>query len=278
MDNHDVIVFEDISKKVKNGEMSPQAGEDACKSLNFLSFDIDQIQLVQDADWMSDEMAVTILKSWMRQQDNMLLELRSNLVLTPEITKQRLEEFLSAACNPSLHPDLCIKEIIHQLATAGGTRAYYNPVKFNLITFKLGTSTEGYQKAFQNLFEEKPIPYISSSRLDEYFIITLPSFLKVELHSYILSAPEKLEQKFQGGIRNWYIQGSNDELNWTTLDIQNENLDLNQPNSVKEFVIERPHGFFRSFKLTNVRKNHQGNFSIILGKFDISGKLIISKE
>ena len=279
MSNPDVEAFQNISNKVKEGALSPTEGEQQIKGLNFLSFDIDQIQLVQDATWLSDEFAVSILKGWMREQDRILLALRANLVITPEITKQRLLEFYEAARCPSHQPDLDVKNIIYLLATAGGTREYYNPIKYQLITYKISTDVERFQKSFEDLFESGPGHYyLSSPHQDEYFIISLPSFLKVQLSSYTLGAPPRLPQKAQGGIQSWHLQGSNDEINWTTIDIQHEDPNLLLPDAVHEYPISEPKGFFRSYKLTNMRPNHQGNLSIILGKFDINGQLLISKE
>ena len=279
MTNTDLETFQLISKKVQEGSLSPTEGEQQIKGLNFLSFDIDQIKYVQEATWLSDEVAVSILKNWMREQDRVLLELRANLVLTPEISKQRLLEFYEASRCPSHEPNLEVKNIIYSLATAAGTREYYNPIKYQLITYKINTDVERFQKSFVDLFENEPGHYyLSSPHQDEYFIITLPPFLKVQITSYTIGAPPQLNQKAQGGIQSWHLQGSNDEVNWTSIDIQNEDQHLLLPDSVHEYTVMEPKGFFRSFKLTNLRPNHQGTLSIIIGKFDINGKLLISSN
>ena len=272
--------FEELSQSVQNGSMKPEAALADVQKMNFLGFDIEDIELVQKADWLPDDVAVKIMKDWMHQQDEILLKLRAHLVLTPTISKDRLKEFTEAIRSPSKEPDLIIKDVIEKIATAGGTRDALNPLTNGLISCSSLSETNDHPIA--DLFSfEKGKYYMSHSVQGQFLAVSLPPFLQLQVTEYTLGAPPKKDnQRAEGGISSWQLQGSNDQKNWATIDLQSDNKDLARADSVKTFVVEEPEkkGFFTHFKLTHTGQNHQLNFSILLSKFDLSGKLIIHKE
>jgi len=275
-------LFLDICRRVESGELKADEGMSEIKDrkIQFLDFDIDQIQAVQNAAWLSDEVAVDIMKSWMRRQDEILLLLRAHLVVRPTISKDRLLEFTRAVRNPAQEPDLIVEDIIYQLATAGGTRDAVNPMEEGLITAV--PSSELPDHRLCDMFSFQPGKYwLSQATQSQYVTITLPPFLKAHVVSYKLRGPPRAEgRKAQGGISSWTLYASNDEKNFqTTLDIRTENKDLLEADSVAVFPVtsEQP-GYYRCFRLVNTGVNHQNNLSIFLAGFDLTGKLIICRE
>lgn len=273
--------FDDVCRRVESSVTTPESAVQEIQSIDFLSFDIDQIQRVQEASWLPDDTAVSIMKRWMRRQDEVLLELRAHLVVTPTISKDQLLTFIQAVRNPSLEPDLIVSDIIRQLATAGGTRAAVNPLTEKLITAT--ASSELSEHKLADLFSFDPEKYfLTQSSGQQSFIVSLPPFLKVQLTAYKLRAPPKdANKRAQGGIQSWHLQASDDvKVFNVTLDLQTDNKDLQSAGAEKVFPIAQPgsFGFFRHFKLTQDAPNHQGNNSILLAEFDITGKLIICRE
>ncbi|KAH0787361.1 hypothetical protein GPJ56_008713 [Histomonas meleagridis] len=273
--------FKEINGKVVKKEMTVEEGANACQSINFMNFDIYQIKLVQDATWLPDEFAVNILKSWIRRQDELLLQLRANLVLTPTLFKEQLLKYISAIASPSTQneSDLIVENIIEKIATSGGSQEYLNPLQYNLIFAEASNPSSKKEFDILNLFDFKETSYfVSSPSQNTSIIIGLPHFLKVKLTSYTLWGPPKLNQKAQGGPSSWALYGSNDKSNFKiNLDTQASNKDLEREDAVATFKVSDP-GYYRYFKFVMTGTNHINNLSIYLKRFDISGILIISKQ
>lgn len=274
-------LFASISRDVAAKKITEEAGVEAIREINFLEFDIKEIEQVQNANWLPDDVAVDIMRKWMRQQDNLLLELRANLVLTPTVVKSRLEEFVAAIAKPSNHVDLTIENVIHKLATGGGVREAVNVISQGLITCVAEAARD--RNTIEDLFSYDPEKsFLSAAKADASIIIGLPPFLRLQLTSYVLGAPPKREGvRAEGSMSGWHLQGSNDENNFTTfLDIQDGNTDLQRGASEKVFPVANSdqQGFYRYFKLTQKGTNHQGNTSIILQRIDFSGKLTIVRD
>lgn len=281
----DYETFKAVSEQVKRGSLEVNEGLEQVKELKYNDFDMDEIKAVQEATWLPDDFAVSIMKGWMRQQDQLLLQLRANLVLTPEISKQRLIEFATAVRRPSTSIDLRIENIIEKIATAGGTRKYINPMTNGLITVESLSDSSKQENKLTMLFEEGIENYfVSASQQGQWIIIGLPPFLRLQVTSYTLGAPpEKQNVRAQGGLASWHLQGSNDKEQYsTTIDNVNDNKDLAEGGAVHTFKVpikpNQPVEFFRYFKLTQTSSNHQLNGSIYLSKIDFSGNLIISRD
>jgi hypothetical protein len=277
----DFTQFDDICRRVEDNEMSSEDAIQAIKPINFIQFDIDQIQRVQDATWLPDETAVEIMKRWMRRQDEVLLKLRAYLVVTPTITKDQLLDFTQAVRNPSREPTLIVTDVFRRLATAGDTRDPVNPLIEKLIT--ASASSELPDHKLSDLFSFDPDKFfVTQSSGSQWFIVSLPPFLKIQATAYKLRAPPKdASKKAQGGIASWHLQASDDIKNFNvTIDHQTESKQLQTGGAEAVFQVppENNVGFFRHFKLTHSGANHQGNNSILLAAFDLTGELIICRE
>ncbi|OHT16755.1 hypothetical protein TRFO_41608 [Tritrichomonas foetus] len=252
------------------------------QSVDFMRFDINSIKRVQDAQWIPNDLAVNILKKWMRQQDQLLLEMRAYLIFNPAVSKVRLQEFATAIQSPSTPVNIIVENIIEKIATAGGARNFVNPLEQRLIIAKQSVeSSMGSSHPLKNLFDLNDETYfVSQSTNNISLIISLPPFMKANLTAYTMKGPPRLQQSKQGGPANWILQGlskPDDFSDAVTIDQQNNNTDLRDPNSEKTFNVKQK-GYFRHFRLLNTEKNHQDSFSIILRGFDITGTLIINRD
>lgn len=281
----DYQTFKAVSEQVHNKQLTQEEGLAQVNDLKFNNFDIDEIKAVQEADWLPDDFAVSVMKGWMRQQDQLLLQLRANLVLTPEIPKERLVEFATAVRRPSTDINLQIENVIEKISTAGGTRKYMNPMTNGLISVESLSDSSKHENKLNMLFEEGIENYfVSASQQGQWIIIGLPPFLRLQVTSYTLGAPpEKAGIRAKGGLASWHLQGSNDKEQFsTTIDNINDNKDLAEGGAIHTFNVpikpNQPAEFFRYFKLTQTGTNHQLNGSIYLSKIDFSGNLIISRD
>lgn len=280
MSHPDVETFKTVSGDVAAGKITPEEGVERISALNFLAFDIDDIQHVQQAAWLPDDVSVNIMKKWMRQQNQVLLSLRAFLVMTPTISKEQLMDFTRAIKSPSNEPDLTVENIIYQIATAGGTRAPVNPVEQELITCQCKSEVPDHDIAKLFTYKKGDF-YWSNSVQGEYIIVSLPPFLKAQVSSYVLGSPPRSEgKKAEGGIMSWQLQGSNDGKNFVSIDLVNNDKGLQTGGVEAKYEIADPAkaGYFSHFKLLNTGLNHQSNLSLYLSKFDISGKLLICKQ
>ena len=244
-----------------------------------MSFDIDQMKLVQDADWLPDELSVRIMKGWIRHQDELLLKLRANLILNPKISKDQLLNYIKSISSPTSQneQELIVENVIEKIGSAGDTREYLNPLQYNLIYAETSNKVPKPSNDLSMLFDMKDSTYFSSEPAKgASFTIVLPHFLKLRMTSYTLWSPKK-EKENSGGPSNWVVYGSNDKKDFRDiLDSQCGNNDLILSNSKKSFNVNTEH-YYRCFKFVLTGTNHLNNLTIHLQRFDLSGILIINK-
>lgn len=276
-----VAKFDDISSKVEKKEMTVEEALVAIKDIDFNLFTIDDIESVQNASWLPDQEAVNIMKGWMRLQDQVLLELRAFLVVTPEITKDMLITFVKAAKIPSQVPSLTVENVINKLATAGGAREFKNPVTAGLIQIE-NSPKDSRAADLYKIFDPDPKNYyLSSPQQQSAIIITLPPFLKIQIEKYQIGTPKGSSSK-KGGLQSWVLEVTDDitASNWKKqiAQVQN-NTQLMTDNTTVTFDVDDPKaGFYRHIRLMSTGQSHLGNLSMVLKNFDITGKLIISKD
>jgi hypothetical protein len=73
-------------------------------------------------------------------------------------------------------------------------------------------------------------------------------------------------------LKSWVIEGSTDQINWTEIDRQNANENLNADHSVATFPVANAVEccFIR---LTQAGKNRLGNDQLVIWAFEIFGTL-----
>ena len=272
--------FRDISNKVVSKELSVEAALEQIKNINFNLFSITDIELVQKADWLPDQEAVNIMKGWMRLHDQVLLQLRAFLVVTPEITKDQLITFVKAVQIPSQVPSLTVENVIHKLATAGGAREFKNPVVAGLIT--IDNFPKERTNTLYKIFEPNPEEYyLSSPQQQPSITISLPPFLKIQIEKYQIGTP-KVNQTKKGGLQSWVLEVTDDPSASTwkkqIATVQNDQQLAKENVTVTYEADNKEAGFYRHIRLVSTSQSHAGNLSMVLRDFDITGKLIISKD
>jgi hypothetical protein len=74
--------------------------------------------------------------------------------------------------------------------------------------------------------------------------------------------------------KNWIIEGSNDRKSWTQLDRRDGNHDINGEDLRKIFAVASPtEDFVRFVRFRLVGRNHMGTMAIMLGSWDLFGRL-----
>lgn len=277
-----------------NGDnLAPETLEQI-KQIDYSKFTIDQIKDVQDASKLPDDLAVYILKSWMRRQDDLLLNLRGNLIYTPEVSKERLEQFVEMMrCpNEECKSKLEVENILEKISTGGGLRSpepLINPNKFDegIIRFDHTKSSNEAKTNVQNLLDFNPNTFYHGQGAQNSFIILgLPPFMKVKLTKYKLIAPTRLpDRTAEGGLKSWELFGSNDweEIhsgNCHKLDTHTQvDQTLKNSGDVGIYDINSPENdYFRYFKIMSTGFNHQNTLEILLAGIDFTGNIIISRE
>lgn len=271
--------FKTINDQILQKEITVEAAVEQCADIDFMSFDIDQMKLVQDADWLPDDLSVKIMKGWIRCQDELLLKLRANLVLNPKISKEQLHKYIRSIAAPSSQneKELIVENVFEKIGSAGGTRAYLNPLQYNLVYAETSDKASKSLHCLSMLFDMNEKTYFSSDPVKgASFTVVLPHFLKVKMSSYTLWSPNTGKEN-SGGPSNWVIYGSDNPKDFRDiLDSQCGNNDLIASNANKTFPVNTEH-FYRCFKFVLTGTNHLNNLTIHLQRFDLSGTLIINK-
>lgn len=289
--------FLDIYNAPENrdqGKLTQQA-LNLLDAIDYSKFDIDEIKVVQDSKDIPDGLAVKILKGWMRRQDDVLLNIRGSVIYQPEIAMQRLQQFYDMMRCPTRQSknDLIVEDVLYKIATGGGKRsanavALIDPVKFDngIIRFYQSEVGNDIKSNVHCLLDfKKDTYYHNKTTQGPYFIIGLPSFMKVRLTSYKLTAPKYTDNRtLQGGPKSWDIFGSN---NWNDIKsgnpikIQSINGDMNLRAAGSEHRYEvdlDDDQYFRYFKFQSTGQNHQTTLEIDLAGFDISGNVITCRD
>lgn len=277
-------IYNDKDSFDSDGKITPDAIK-SIREIDFTLLNIDEISVIEKADRLPDDLALEILKRWMHKQNDVLSNIRGKLLYTGNVEVDHFKQFIEAMKCPSISCDCVVENILYQIATGGGTLK--EPAELiNLNDSSLGlidydqTKSNFRNDQIKNLFDFNPETfYIGPSLENSYVTITLPPFLKVNLTSYELRGPKKMDRNEQGGIKSWKIYGFNQSENKVLLDAVDNNNDLSSPYSSKKFVVKNNENqYFRNFQILNSGLNHQNNQSIILSGFDISGNLIIEDD
>ena len=266
--------FKTIDDDVKTKKITPQEGEEALKSIDFLTFSAQEMETFSGADWISDDVAVSIMKSWKDESDKTLLELRGNALLTSIFDVPKLNGFIEATLNPSKKPNLIIENILNNMATASGTRDFVNPLTGHLISCSNHDNVLK-EETFYLFDGNTDTTFTAKPSKDEFLLIRFPPFLRVKLTAYTIGAPKKTA----GGIKSWTIYGTNDEINYTPLHQVTDDKHLLAPKpgvvAVHKYVIPNPvDEFFNAFKIVT-ETNHTNNMSFIASTLDFDGIVTI---
>ncbi|KAH0786899.1 hypothetical protein GPJ56_009276 [Histomonas meleagridis] len=272
----------EICEKVDNKEMKTDDALKEIKSISFQEFnmvDIRKATSLLNKDWIPKDLSVEILKSWMRMQDKILLQIRSFLFLNPTINKAQLEKYAVGIKAPSKHDEnqLVIENILEKIGTAGESRPYINPFDQGLIYAEASNASTDPTHHISKLFSLDNTYFSSAPLQNTSFTIALPPFLTAKITSYTLWGPPRMNQKAQGGPSSWILYGSNDNVSFHKIDDQSSNQDLNKEDALATFPVST-NSYYRFFKFLISGVSHLNNWSIHLKRFDISGILLIANN
>jgi len=277
--------FQEIEQRLNSNEINrEQAREEGHALCNFdlkdlTSLTIQQMEPIENADWLSDEDSVFLMKSYIEAQNENLLKIRSFLVLTPQISGEQLGKFLSSVGSPAEPFEVYLPDIFHLFGTCGGTQDYISPLpEFpqtpgrNIIDYEPKENNDTIQYAFDGRKEKFYQSYSSIT-----FI--LPKFFKVRVKSYKIGSPA-----VSAGIQGWSVEGCEDQIdynqnNWKIIAQESKNAKLRQKDQICEFNAQNfTNTPFRYIKLTNTEKNFLENKQLIFSYFDVSGELYINPQ
>jgi hypothetical protein len=271
--------FAAISDAIAHGS-SFESVRSKLNEIDFLSFTMDEMKMVETATWLPLDRKANILRKWIRAQDALIAEIQGVLVLHSRIPKEVVETIIAAIGNPtierSLEEETIVTNIFQKLATGGGNRDPLNPAAQRLITVEVDSqrsdepapdSDHGVYKAFDGKLDTY---YVSASAASRFIRIILPPFLLVKLTSYSMTSPV-------AGMMTWNLQGKVRENDaWQQIDSVTRSTEFAQPRGHATFTVDGK-DYFRYFQLEQMDENAQKNLSIYLGTLDFSGKVILTK-
>lgn len=264
--------FFEISDAVKDQKITAEDALSQIENINFLEFTLEEIDRIQDCDWITPQKFVSIYRGWIDQHDKVLNSIVTYLLFNTKVTKENSDKFLQAVENPSTQFDAKINNIIHNIATSNGTRPQVNLLECGIFT---AISTPSFKdKGVDTLFSGKPNVFFNSSASENSFVqISFPSFIKIKASEYIIGTAEKMFPQ------TWILEASNDKQNWVTLDSKSSEKSVNKPNEKYAFKIESPlNNFYRHFKITNKGLNSTNNNQLVLSYFDFNGSVYLEKN
>lgn len=288
----------DNKDNYSNDELTQKAKQEL-EAIDYTKFTYKDIEAVEKLKKLPIELVNKIFKGFMRRQDELLLNIRGNLLYQPLVKKDVLGDFFEMLrCpTPGCNNNLVVKDILRKIhASIASNGENQNNSDFSLINDK--KFNDGVIKFDQSQFDlrdsnnsprclldfKNETYYHNLSSNQAHFIIGLPPFMRVKLTSYKLRGPPKIGQRDkQGGPKSWVIDASND---WDKIKndavrihaVQNDT-HLKNPDDEHEFDVElEDDQYYRYFKFTLNGENHQGEFGIYLSCFDISGVIEICEE
>ena len=276
--SHFSTFFEDLSNQVKNKSITCEEASNKLMEIDIGSLSYKEMQTIVDSDWISDEVAVSISKQWMEIYDYALDQIRAFLIFTPVVSSDQLQQFVLTTQNPSQKPELIVHNIIHKLATAGGTKPFQNPITSKMISAQIEPQDSRISTVYKIYDENKSSCFVSNPHPQNSLIISLPPFLKMQIKQYQIGTPVQTTSR-KGGLQSWVIEVSNDGKEWTQIAQVRDSPELASDNVIKQFDVDQKNaGFFRHIKIMTTGINHIGNLSMILRDFDVSGELIMRNE
>jgi hypothetical protein len=266
-----VTLFRNTCRDFQSKTISLEDAIQIISTIDFTLFSLEDMEDVENADWLPDDVHVNCLRSFLDAQDANLLKIRSYLAVTSTVSADLLNAFVDSIWAPHHCLELDIKNVIQLLATGGGSRAYENPVVLGLVTAETDSELSLKNCYLQDMFSGDPSKFFRSSpKQNPSFVVGLPPFLQISVTAYTLQAPPKKE-----GMKSWTLQGSLDKENWIGLANVVDNMALGEPGAIAVFPLPEKSQRFRWFKVTQKDVNHGKTLSIVLSMFDLSGEVTL---
>jgi hypothetical protein len=282
-------VFKQLCTDVEQGKITSQDAVVKLDTIPVIELDIDCIEALGNANWIPDEKASQLMRDWVKAQDQVIDEVASSLFVRPVVDAAKCKTYLKGLLTPSNHTLEPMDNIIYQIATSGNDSKYLytSPVASGLIT--VSTRSAPVENHELELIFDRPITqpalkyFLSQASKDEWIEISLPPFLRAQIHSYTILGPPKIQDgSKQGGMRSWVLQGWNGSGEWNDLHTVLDDPALNREDARATYYIQMgtstgDDGFYRHFRIMQKKEGWRGNASICLGGIDFNGKLLVCK-
>ena len=264
MNNSSVEKFLSIKDSISKKQISDDEIIILLKEINFYDFSLEDIQLVEDSDWIPIDFQVEILRNWINNQDNIIDSIKTYLFFKNTISNDLFKEFLDLCLNPNKNKRFEVKNILKSILTANETRPIVDITSLDLFNFKSEIHDQNHLP--QHGFSQKNNEYFQSYPKNNSFLeIILPNFMTVSLTNYKFSNPT------QYGLKSWIIQGSNDGINYIDIDVQINNSSLLLTNSTINININENNNYYNRIKITQIDFNHSQTLYLVISQFDFSG-------
>ena len=270
--------FREIGEKFKDSsdltEEQKEANLPLVKDIDFFQFSLEEIEDLENCEWLPISFIVTTLREWMDAQDENINNIMSYLIFQQTVNPELLREILNSVFRPSQKMDLKIDNVIESLATANHTREYINPIVLHLISVESSqpmNANRSLAKIFEGPTSSPDKPFFNAMPNEGNFAcFNFPEFLAINITSYkLVSGPKNFPI-------SWSLEASNDKEKWAVLDIKNQDKTLCTRDKEATFEV-KPSGYYRYFKLIQKGFNNDNNNQFVLAGFDISGFVKIVK-
>lgn len=267
--------FISTSEDLNSNKISIEEATRQIQHLDFDSLSLDEIKVVEDSDWIPDDLYVKIIRSWTNNQDRNINYIISYLTMTNSIGKAQMLSFVDAVFKPKNALSLEVENIIEKIATGGGNREFVNPVKLKLITAMTDDEIPTETLKLHNLFSGDPTKrFQSKAKPKASFRISFPSYMKIIPRSYKLTAPSQMK-----GPKTWALQAKTDQEGWIDISTEKNSPILNSRGAEGVFQINpQTNTAYSSFQFVLLDQTHENNYSLALSSFDISGIVILKSN
>ena len=74
-------------------------------------------------------------------------------------------------------------------------------------------------------------------------------------------------------LKNWVIEGSNDQNQWIEIDRKENNFDFNGSNYQHYFPITKSENVFQYIRIRNIGKTHNDQYWLVLTNIEFYGEI-----
>jgi E3 ubiquitin-protein ligase HECTD1 len=160
--------------------------------------------------------------------------------------------------------------VFYYLGTNKGTEAWSNPSTKVTLSASSILSGRGVERLVDRSAEELTGDAHTNRENNAWFKVDFGSN-RLQIKYYTLQARKTIDQQ----PRSWLFQGSNDDVTYTDIDIQNNNATLSNGSFYRKQITGQTSGY-RYYKLTQTDTNSSGDTYFTLGEWEFYGTLTVA--
>lgn len=267
--------FKSVTDKVNSEEITVKEGANQIACLDFNSLSLDEIEVVEDSDWIPDHLYAKIIRSWIKNQERNINQVIAYLTMSNSVGKEQMISFVDAIFKPKNSLSLEVENVIEKIATGGGNRPYTNPISLGLIKASSDDEMPAEFMKLANLFSgDRSKKFQSKPKPKAGFKFDLPPYMKLIPKSYKIGIPEQTK-----GPKSWVLQAKSDQDSWVNIAMEKNCTDYHSKGGELSFQIaQKDNNAYSSFQFINLEMTNDNNHSLILSSFDISGVVILKSN